>query len=341
VVTRKAMDRPLVIDGNSLVVRSIMTSGMEDLKIGGAPTGGVYGGLNSLRKIVEGHAVSDIIVFFDYGVPPHRFELLPEYKQRRREKRSRFTDEEKAKLFGQIDAFRRILPMLGAKTLRYRDREADDGVAAAVRVLRAIDEVPIVVTSDKDLYQLLTDPSVRIYDLNLKETMSAHTVKERYGVSIDSWLVYKALVGDNSDGIDGIHGCGEGRAAQLLREAEEEYNEGTEGEFFGWEPPAKQARYLAKMLKRRDKLSKWQQAVIDGADYIQTVLQVIDLSDSFGGTDRLRESLLEDTAVDQMKFLGRCSKLGFASITGSPMRFLRPFINAQNRRERRDRTWVA
>lgn len=318
----------LVIDANNLISRAIFASALDDLRAGGRFTGGVFGALGSLRSILTNPimlGVGAIYAFFDNGVPRHRMRALPDYKRSRREKREQMSEEERVKALGQIVKCYEIWPSLGVCCLSYRNREADDGVAAAVRVLLDEGVQPIVVTSDRDLFQTV-QWGAEVYDLRTQELIDDKSFEQHSeGVPMDRWLLYRALVGDDSDGIKGAPGCGPKRARQLMLESE----------FADDWTPERQLSYLCASLREQHgakKLRAFEQSVVDHEDHLKKVLSAISLRDSFGPTLKLSERMRQLPEVRKREFLLHCRDLQFNSILGDPSGTIDPFLAAQSRR---------
>jgi DNA polymerase-1 len=333
------MSHPVILDFNSLARRCCAASALEDLKTGAKPTGGIYGTLSMLTTLLNsGEVDADrIIACVDCGVPAFRMSCIPAYKANREEKRKMMTPEDEAQVYGQLDDLLEILPLLGVTILRYEDMEADDIVAACTRVFAAEGEAPLIVTGDKDLYQLLNvSVLTRLYDLNAKKFYTAHTAHEDYRVPISCWILYKALQGDKSDNIDGVAGIGPAIAAGLIEAASTMYNERTGGKLFEYLSPGDQLRELRNIIEDGPVGSrkKYMAAFLVEYPRLCNVIAGIDLSESFGGTRSLRQTIMEDNrGVDVMRFLGRCKALQFESVLGNPKKWTAPFILAKKRRD--------
>lgn len=317
------MSVPVVIDAHSLVTRCIMASALDDLRAGGTFTGGVYGTLTSLVSLltIPGLNPGAIYACFDAGIPPRRRELLPDYKANRAARRQLLSDEDKARAFVQVQLARQMFGLLGVVCLRYKEREGDDVVAAVVRLLRQQGQAAFVITGDHDLWQTVRWDA-RVWDLGQKRVIEADNFADAAGVPLDQYLLYRALVGDASDGIAGAGGVGPVRAAQMLQDL---------GDRLQGSPP-EQLDVLVEALQAFPKRRKYEDAVIAAQPYLHRVLAAIDLGGSFGKTGRLREALFRAPPCDLRPFLRFCKGLQFASVMGDPQRFFRPFREAHARR---------
>lgn len=311
-----------------MIVRQIMATALDDLKAGNVWTGGVYGTLSTLAKTLRmpGFKAGPIYAFFDCGVPQERLDLVEKlegagYKSERKERREMFSEEEKEKAFEQLHTSRKMLELLGVSCIAYREREADDCVAAAARLLR--DQNPIVISGDKDLWQTV-QYGARVWDLGRKHFIDQENFIEEAGVPIECYLLYKAILGDPSDCIKGVHGCGEKRAREMILEFEEDLIDFA---------PHEQVSIIAKHLKKRMKPRKYEVAYLESVEMLHVVLDVIDLSTSFGSVTGLKKRLQEVQPFEKIKFLKFCKRLEFNSVLGNPDRFIDPFWQAAERRE--------
>lgn len=320
---------PIIVDANSLIVRAIMASAMDDLKAGEVWTGGVYGALNSLRSVLTLPEVvpCGVYAFFDAGVPEFRKKLIPGYKEHRRAQRELLTEEQKARAFQQIPLARDMWELLGVNCLAYKNREADDGVGAVTRYFLEQGKTPVVVSGDKDLWQVVawgarvwyaSTKSYWVDDGNFKERVAASFKCD--GVDPEHYLLFKSMVGDPSDGIEGVPGCGPKRASQLIEEAL-----GAKSVMAHEQLEAVRAYLDAKPVKQ---MRKYEIEFLAHADRLKDVLRGIDLYSSFGGTKGLVKALHRPAEVKKVRFLKMCNRLSFNSVLSDPARTLKPFTQA-------------
>jgi 5'-3' exonuclease len=203
-------------------------------------------------------------------------------------------------------------------------------IAAAARLTADWDTT--VASSDKDLYQLLWLTHVALYDTRHKTWVNTADVSARFGVKWEYWQAFRALVGDASDGLSGIKGCGEKRAIQALQEAEVYYRSHEKTGCLALQKPATQLRYVAEAMAAREERNGWQAAIADGYATMERILQVMDLSDSFGGTTGLARAMRVPMSVDDDRFMLMCRRLGFRSILADRTEWLRPFHESVGRR---------
>ncbi|HVP29536.1 MAG TPA: 5'-3' exonuclease H3TH domain-containing protein [Myxococcota bacterium] len=174
----------------------------------GAPTGAAYGFAASLLRALE--RLEHAAVCFDAALESFRNDLLPGYKSSR--------GEPPLELEAQFGFAREVTRALGVSSLEQRPYEADDLLATASEQLLEAGADVVIVTSDKDLTQLVREDGRVVLRDPAKGTMlDADGVRARFGVDpaqIPDWL---ALVGDAVDDLPGVPGLGPKRASALLR----------------------------------------------------------------------------------------------------------------------------
>lgn len=326
------MAKPVLIDGPSLAYRAVMATAMEDLRVGSVPTGGIYGTIRSLVTILE--AVRDpsfITVAFDHGVPKYRLKLCPAYKAPRKERRQQWTEEETERVFGQIAVIKKILKTLGCRVVSFSNREADDVVAALATHYTSVGEAPVIVSGDKDLFQLLNLPGASLWYLGTGGLIGAADIAEKYNVPVQAWCLYKALLGDTSDNVPGVHGCGAKRAAVLIAETSTYYAQGNRGRFFNAALPAAQLSAMVEMLQDR-KRKAYEQAVVDAHKTIEKMLRVVDLTQAPLPVDACKRVAYADPEPERKAFLRYCRKLHFQSMMADMNRYYGLFERAHARR---------
>ena len=181
--------------------------------------GGCIGFLKTLRKIVNESSPKSIFIAWEGGGSNKRRALFSEYKMGRRpEKLNRFygddiPDSDQNKQH-QIIALLGMLKCIPVCQLYVEDCEGDDIVAYLTRgPLR--DENKIIVSSDKDMYQLIDDKT-RIYSLHKKTFITLGDIIDEFHIHPQNFAFAKALCGDATDNIDGIKGIGFKTAAKIL-----------------------------------------------------------------------------------------------------------------------------
>lgn len=206
------MEKVVLVDGNNLLFRSYYATaytGNIMRNRDGFPTNGLYGFVNMINKIVAEENPKYMMVAFDIG-KTFRHEKYKDYKGGRRE-----TPED---LKVQFPIAKKILTAMGIKYLECEGYEADDIIGT---ISLWCDKDPeyeaLIVSSDKDLLQLISDETV-VKLLKPKDyiMMDKATFIQTYGFEPIKMIDLKALMGDASDNIPGVKGIGEKTAIKLL-----------------------------------------------------------------------------------------------------------------------------
>jgi 5'-3' exonuclease len=174
----------------------------------GEPAAASYGFTSFLLKLIADEKPSHLAVTFDRSLnSSFRNELYPAYKQQR--------VLPPPELEAQLDACVEIAAALGAATFIDDRYEADDLIGALCTRLEKEDHRAVIVTSDKDLAQLVDD-RISLLDFAKGIRLDAAAVFEKFGVRPDQITDYLGLAGDTVDNIPGIKGIGGKSAAELL-----------------------------------------------------------------------------------------------------------------------------
>jgi 5'-3' exonuclease len=206
-------ERYLLIDGLNLFFRNF--SAINAVNSNGVHIGGLGGFFRSLGALIRTIQPTQVYMVFDgVGSSNIRKNIIPEYKSNRNT--SRITkhelfdnlEEEDDSKINQIVRIIQYLKTLPVKTVSLPTVEADDIIAYLSSTLPTKPEDRVfIVSSDKDYLQLISD-KVIVYRPIEKEYYTTDTVKEKFNVTPHNFLLYKLLMGDNSDGVTGIKGLG-------------------------------------------------------------------------------------------------------------------------------------
>ena len=202
----------MLIDGNSLTYRAFFALPTDMATASGQVTNAAFGFTSMLLNLVRDHEPTKLAVAFDRPEPTFRHERLHTYKANR--------DEAPDILRQQMGLVRQIVETLHIPLLDAPGFEADDIIATLSDEARDRGDDVLVVTGDRDSYQLVEDPQVRV--LYNKRGVSDYAlydeagIEERTGVKPTDYLQYAALRGDNSDNLPGVPGVGEKTAAKLI-----------------------------------------------------------------------------------------------------------------------------
>lgn len=202
----------LVIDGNSLTYRAFFALPTDMATASGQVTNAVFGFTSMLINVLKDHTPDGVLVAFDRPEPTFRHEAEPLYKAQR--------EAAPDILRQQMGLVREVLDAVGITAVDLSGWEADDIIATVTdRLVDAGNQV-IIVTGDRDSYQLVRDPDVKV--LYNKRGVSDYAfydeagIAERTGVTPALYVQYAALRGDNSDNLPGVPGVGEKTAAKLI-----------------------------------------------------------------------------------------------------------------------------
>jgi len=209
-------DKPpklLLLDGNSLAYRAFFALPTDLVTSSGTITNAVYGFTSMLAKVLTDERPEYIAVTFDApGGSTERYALDPEYKAGRAETPDIFR--------AQWPLIREVLSTLQIAQLEVPGVEADDVIATLATEAAGQGVDVVIVTGDRDSYQLVCDPHVRV--LYNRRGVSDYAlydeagILERTGVTPAQYPNYAALRGDNSDNLPGVPGIGEKTAAKLV-----------------------------------------------------------------------------------------------------------------------------
>ncbi|HEY5996724.1 MAG TPA: 5'-3' exonuclease H3TH domain-containing protein, partial [Candidatus Deferrimicrobiaceae bacterium] len=197
-----------LIDGHNVLYRTFY--GVPRLTApDGTPTNAVLGTARILIKILRQENPDAIAAVFDTPEPTPRHALFPEYKANRLK-----VPEELSVQFPLVDE---VIEALGVPRVAVPGAEADDVIGTLSRMADEAGMRVVVVSSDKDLYQLVS-PNVLIRDGLKEREVGEAQVRETFGVDASQVVDLLALAGDPSDNIPGVPGIGEKTAAEMLRE---------------------------------------------------------------------------------------------------------------------------
>ena len=212
----KKGDHLFLVDGSAYIFRAFHALPPLTRKSDGLPVGAVSGFCNMLWKLLQdardtqvGVTPTHFAVIFDYSSKTFRNELYADYKANRSE-----PPEELRPQFGLI---RQATQAFNVPCIEMEGYEADDIIAAYCRMAEAAGAEVTIVSSDKDLMQLVT-PSVSMYDSMKDKQIGIDEVIEKFGVPPEKMIDLQSLTGDSTDNIPGVPGIGPKTAAQLLDE---------------------------------------------------------------------------------------------------------------------------
>jgi DNA polymerase-1 len=216
-------DRVLVIDGLNLFLRNFAV--LNYINQDGVHIGGLGGFLRSLGSLINNNKPTSVYIVFDgVGSSINRKNLLPEYKSGRN--LTRITnhtgfedlDEEQDSKVNQIVRLIHYLKCLPVNLISIDKVEADDIIAYLSHYMSTkYNSKVTIVSADKDFIQIVND-NITVYSPIIKEHYTPKNVKDKFGLPPQNFILYKTLLGDNSDKIEGVPGLGPKKLFKLFPE---------------------------------------------------------------------------------------------------------------------------
>ncbi|MDR3448181.1 MAG: DNA polymerase I [Alphaproteobacteria bacterium] len=197
-----------LIDGSGFIFRAFHAL-PPMTRPDGTPINAVFGYCNMLNKLLDGSKIVNIAVIFDAGRKTFRNDLYKEYKAHR--------PPPPPELVPQFALIREATKAYGIPCVELPGYEADDLIAAYAKEGVAKGRPVRIVSSDKDLMQLLR-PGVEMFDPLKSTPIGVDEVFKKFGVTPDKVVDVQALVGDSTDNVPGVPGIGVKTAAELINE---------------------------------------------------------------------------------------------------------------------------
>ena len=212
-------NRVLIVDGLNLYLRAFAVNGA--LNDNGVPVGGLTGFLRSLAYAIrETNPTRVIIVYDGAGGSQRRRKLCPDYKSNRKPgKRITRWDafknatEEKDAMKIQFSRLIEYLDLLPINVISIDRIEADDTIAYIAHTLMKEDVT--IMSADQDFLQLVND-RITVWSPTKKKFYTPRMVMDDYGVPAHNFLMYKVLMGDKSDNIEGVKGLGPKKLPKII-----------------------------------------------------------------------------------------------------------------------------
>jgi DNA polymerase I len=205
----------LIIDGHSLAFRAFYALPLESFQTsGGQHTNAIHGFLSMFLTILQAEKPTHVAVAFDISRYSFRTAEYPEYKGTRGETPPEF--------IGQVPLLQEALRAMRIETMQIENYEADDILATLATKGEAAGLDVLVVSGDRDTFQLVTDRVTVLYPsargvAELKRYTPA-AVEERYGIRPDQYPDIAALVGETSDNLPGVDKVGEKTAVKWIQQ---------------------------------------------------------------------------------------------------------------------------
>jgi len=210
----KKTDHFYLIDGSGYIFRAYYALPPLSRKSDGLPTGAVSGFCSMLFKLLEDsrsddskHKPTHFAVIFDSAKKNFRNDIYSDYKANRTE-----TPED---LAPQFEYIRKAVKAFNLPSIELINYEADDLIATYTKQIIDAGAKVTIISSDKDLMQLVTDKT-RLYDPMKNKVLGEKEVFEKFGVKPNQVIDVQSLAGDSSDNIPGVPGIGVKTAAELI-----------------------------------------------------------------------------------------------------------------------------
>ena len=291
---RTRNSKVLIIDGLNTFIRSWTTN--PAMNEDGDHTGGVVGSLNSIGFQIRKFNPSRVVVTFDgSGGSKKRKKIFEGYKSERTKNRFRVNrqypemmneEEEQLSMKRQFIWLNDMLDYLPLKTMIYDGMEADDVIAYIAQDLVKEDEEALIVSTDKDFLQLVSD-TVTVFSPTKKKLYTREEVYKEWGLYPQNLLLFRTLDGDKSDNIPGVKGCGIKTFLKRFPEFEEDrlitFDE------------------LFEICEERKGTYKIYDTILDNKDIILRNKEIMSLSElTITGSEKLK--ILERFNEDDKKF---------------------------------------
>ena len=210
----KKTDHYYLIDGSGYIFRAYYALPPLSRKSDGLPTGAVSGFCSMLFKLLEEsrsdesiHKPTHFAVIFDSARKNFRNDIYSEYKANR--------PEAPDDLAPQFEYIRKSVKAFNLPSIELLNYEADDLIATYAKRITSVGSKVTIISSDKDLMQLVTD-KIRLYDPMKSKVIGEKEVLEKFGVKPSQVIDVQALAGDPSDNVPGVPGIGIKTAAELI-----------------------------------------------------------------------------------------------------------------------------
>ena len=195
----------LIIDANNLSYRWLQRPNYDSF-------GDDF--IRTIQSLSKSYEAQRTIVCFDFGKSYYRMDMHDEYKGTRKKPQ----DEEEIKKYEDFFAVLNSLPdELDEEVLKFRGVEADDILAWITQNISNRYDHTWIVSSDRDLYQLIDD-NVSIFNIFSRKEVTIQTLEDDFEITPSQYMLSRIIEGDKSDNILGIEGIGPKRAQTLAKE---------------------------------------------------------------------------------------------------------------------------
>ena len=285
----KKGDHLYLIDGSGYLFRAYHALPPLTRKSDGLPTGAVAGFSNMLWKLLEDTKAGDkpthLAVIFDAGRKTFRNDIYADYKANR--------PEPPEDLIAQFPLVKEATRAFGVPAIEMAGFEADDLIATYARLAREKGVKVTIVSSDKDLMQLVVDGKVELLDTMKNRRIATAEVIEKFGVPPAKVIAVQALAGDSSDNVPGAPGIGVKTAAELI----DQYGD------------------IETLLKRASEIKqpKRRESLMENAEKIRISEKLVTLDNNVPVKEQIKSFAVCEPTPDQL--LPFLKKMEFAQLT--------------------------
>jgi DNA polymerase-1 len=274
----KKTDHFYLIDGSGYIFRAYYALPPLSRKSDGLPTGAVSGFCSMLFKLLEDSRSDDstyrpthFAVIFDSARKNFRNNIYSEYKANR--------SEAPEDLAPQFEYIRKSVEAFNLPSIELSNYEADDLIATYTKQIIKVGAKVTVISSDKDLMQLVSD-KVRLYDPMKSKVLGEKEVVEKFGVKPNQVIDVQSLAGDSSDNIPGVPGIGIKTASELINKY----------------------KTLDVLLKKADEIpqNKRRETLLANKDKALLSRQLVTLKDDVPVKDKLSSFLLKEVQKEKL-----------------------------------------
>ena len=274
----KKTDHFYLIDGSGYIFRAYYALPPLSRKSDGLPTGAVSGFCSMLFKLLEDsrsddsiHRPTHFVVIFDSARKNFRNDIYSEYKANR--------SEAPEDLAPQFEYIRKSVEAFNLPSIELSNYEADDLIATYTKQIIKVGAKVTVISSDKDLMQLVSD-KVRLYDPMKSKVLGEKEVVEKFGVQPNQVIDVQSLAGDSSDNIPGVPGIGIKTASELINKY----------------------KTLDVLLKKADEIpqNKRRETLLANKDKALLSRQLVTLKDDVPVKDKLSSFLLKEVQKEKL-----------------------------------------
>ena len=225
--------------------------------------------IRTITSLGKSYKAKRIICCYDSGASAYRKAIFPEYKDNRKVER---TPEEQERFTKFFDCLNATIEQLPFEYFKFRGVEADDLIAFFTKNLSQKYEHTWIVSSDRDLFQLLKS-NVSIFNLYSRKEITVDSLLNDTGMSPREYAFSRIIEGDKGDNINGIDGIGPKRAADLVSQYQ------TLDNLISALPIPGKAKYIKNLNDGVEKLIR-NEKLINLLDYNKMVIESAEKSDN-------------------------------------------------------------